>query len=153
AREPDAPARHAVEPSLAPRAQAVRVLAQPTPVETQLTVTDKATGKPLPCRIHVRDAAGKAHKATGLPFWHDHFVCPGTATLTLPPGKSSCEIERGREWRRQAGTLTVAAGKPVKAAFELSRLVDLAADGWWCGELHVHRAVEDMELLMQAEDL
>src|SRR3989442_10970671 len=35
----------------------------------------------------------------------------------------------------------------------LPRLAYLAAEGWWSGELHVHRSVKDIELLMQAEDL
>jgi hypothetical protein len=32
-------------------------------------------------------------------------------------------------------------------------MVDLAAEGWWSGETHVHRPVSEMELLVRAEDL
>jgi hypothetical protein len=32
-------------------------------------------------------------------------------------------------------------------------VVDLSEEGWWSGELHVHRSLEDIELLMRAEDL
>ncbi len=35
----------------------------------------------------------------------------------------------------------------------LRRAVDMASEGWWSGELHVHRPMKDIELLMQAEDL
>jgi hypothetical protein len=35
----------------------------------------------------------------------------------------------------------------------LNRIADLAKDGWFSGDLHVHRPVKDMALLMQAEDL
>ncbi len=35
----------------------------------------------------------------------------------------------------------------------LKRLTDLAQEGWWSGETHVHRPIEDVPLLMQAEDL
>jgi hypothetical protein len=35
----------------------------------------------------------------------------------------------------------------------LERLADLAAEGWWSGDLHVHRPPADVELLMRAEDL
>ena len=42
----------------------------------EITVADKV-GKRLPCRIHLTDAAGIAQRAEGLPFWQDHFVCPG----------------------------------------------------------------------------
>ena len=59
---------------------------------------DKATGKPVPCRVHLKDANGKAQKADKLPFWNDHFVCPGEVALDLPPGKYTVEIERGPEY-------------------------------------------------------
>lgn len=35
----------------------------------------------------------------------------------------------------------------------MKRLSNIAAEGWWSGDLHVHRPVEDMQLLMRAEDL
>src|SRR5262245_47882603 len=64
----------------------------------EITVVDKATGKPIPCRIHLKDAAGKAQRTAKLPFWNDHFVCRGTATLELPAGKYGIEVERGPEY-------------------------------------------------------
>ena len=41
----------------------------------------------------------------------------------------------------------------MKVQVELQRLADLAKEGWWSGELHVHRPVAEVPLLMQAEDL
>src|SRR5262249_48602115 len=43
--------------------------------------------------------------------------------------------------------------KAAKFVFEVERLIDLPAKGWWSGDLHVHRPVAAMELLMRAEDL
>ncbi len=63
-----------------------------------LTVLDAATQEPIPCRMHLKDPAGKAVQAPGLPFFHDHFVFPGKVTLTLPPGTYTFEIERGPEY-------------------------------------------------------
>jgi hypothetical protein len=119
----------------------------------EISVLAADTGKPVPCRIHLKDAAGKPQRAAGLPFWNDHFVCRGTARLELPPGKYTFEIERGPEYERGAGSFTVAGGAGNKLRVEIRRLTDLAAEGWWSGDLHVHRPVEDVELLMQAEDL
>jgi hypothetical protein len=62
-------------------------------------------------------------------------------------------VERGPEYSVAAGTFSVIAGKPAKLAVELERLVNLAAEGWWSGDLHVHRPIEEIELLMRAEDL
>jgi hypothetical protein len=119
----------------------------------EIVVTDKATGKPVPCRVHLKDAAGKAQKADKLPFWFDHFVCGGEVTLNLPPGKYTVEVERGPEYSQFADSLTLDAGGTKKLTAELKRIVDMPASGWWPGELHVHRPVEDIELLMRAEEL
>jgi hypothetical protein len=109
-------------------------------------------GKPLPCRIHLKDAAGKPVRAPKLPFFRDHFVCPGTATVALAAGTYRYEIERGPEYARQDGSITVKAA-PVERRVVLKRIDDLAKRGWYGGELHVHRPVEDIKLLMRAEDL
>jgi hypothetical protein len=121
--------------------------------EVEFTVLEKQTGKPVPCRIHVRDQAGKPQRAGDLPFWRDHFVCPGSARLGLTPGDYSYEVERGPEYAPRAGTFTVKDQAAVLVRLELERRVDLSREGWWSGELHVHRPVADMELLMRAEDL
>jgi hypothetical protein len=63
----------------------------------KITVVDKATGKAVPCRIHLKDAKGKARKVDKLPFWNDHFVCRGAVALDLSPGKYTIEIEHGPE--------------------------------------------------------
>jgi hypothetical protein len=119
----------------------------------EVTVLDRATGKPLACRVHLRDAAGKAQRAPGLPYWRDHFVCPGTVRLELSPGAYSYEIERGPEYRPAAGTFTVGDGAAGRVTVTPERLADLAAEGWWSGELHVHRPPEEIELHLRAEDL
>ncbi len=121
------------------------------PVE--ITVLDRDTGKPVPCRLHLKDAAGKPQRAPGLPFWFDHFACPGAARLDLAPGRYTYEAERGPEYRLAAGSFTVREGEGPKVSVTLERLVDLAAEGWWPGDLHVHRPAGDIELLMRAEDL
>jgi hypothetical protein len=120
------------------------------PVE--ITVVDTATGKPVPCRIHLKDAAGKPRRAGRLPFWNDHFVCPGTIRLELPAGRYAIEVERGPEYERHSDSFTL-SGEGKKLAVELKRLANLPAEGWWPGDLHVHRPVGDIELLMRAEDL
>jgi arylsulfatase A len=119
----------------------------------EMTILDGATGKPVPCRVHLKDTAGKPQRASGLPFWRDHFVCPGTVRLELPPGKYTFEVERGHEYRPSTGSFTLAAKGSQKQTVKLERLVDLSAEGWWSGDLHIHRPVEDIELLMKAEDL
>ncbi|MCI0464958.1 MAG: CehA/McbA family metallohydrolase [Gemmataceae bacterium] len=119
-------------------------------------LTIKVSGpdkRALPCRVHLTDPAGKPCRAEKLPFWRDHFVCPGEAELTLAPGSYRFEIERGPEFDRRSGSVKVTAGGAAMLQVELKRIADLAAEGWYSGDLHVHRPPRDVPLLMQAEDL
>jgi len=118
-----------------------------------ISVIDKKLSKPVPCRIHLYDRAGKPVQPPGLPFFRDHLVCNGSVTLELAPGEYSYEIERGPEYTIRTGKFTVAGKAAQEVKVELERLIDLTKEGWWSGELHVHRPVADIELLMQAEDL
>lgn len=127
---------------------AVQDTAQPV----EIVIRDKKGGHAVPCRVHLKDADGKAQRASDLPFWFDHFVCPGMAKLNLESGKYAIEIERGPEFGRIAGTIEI-KDKPARFTFEIERLIDLTAEGWWSGDLHVHRPVAAVELLMRAEDL
>ena len=118
----------------------------------EIDVVDE-TGENVPCRVHLKDDAGSAQKARGLPFWHDHFVCPGHAELELKPGRYDYVIERGPEYRRAAGAVELSEGKPKTLSVTLKRIAHLASRGWWSGELHVHRAVDEVPLHLRAEDL
>ena len=118
----------------------------------QFTTVDESN-RIVPCRIHLRDSAGKAVKAPGLPFWHDHFVCTGRVSLALSPGAYVYEIERGPEYRAISNSFVVAAEATLSFTNQLRRIANMAAEGWWSGEFHVHRKLEEIELLMAAEDL
>ena len=110
-------------------------------------------GASVPCRIHLYNDSGQPQRARDLPFWFDHFVCPGTATLTLPAGRYDYEIERGPEWERKTGSCELSANEKKNLSIGLHRIADLASHGWWSGELHVHRNLKETPLHLQAEDL
>ena len=82
-----------------------------------------------------------------------HGKFPGKVELDLPGGNYSYEIERGPEYLCSAGSFTLSGERRRSIKVTLSRLADLAGEGWWSGDMHVHRPVKDIELLMQAEDL
>ena len=149
------PWRHVIQlcALLGPVAAAIPAPAQAAKQTFEINVAEQGSMRPLPCRIHLKDDAGTAVRVHTLPFFRDHFVCPGTASLELAPGTYRFEIERGPEYALRSGTFAVAPDAPRKLAVEMERVADLAAEGWWSGELHVHRPARDIELLMRAEDL
>jgi len=118
-----------------------------------LTVVDAETGRPIACRLHLKNAAGKTRRVARLPFWHDHFVFPGQVTLDLPRGQYTFELERGPEYVRVSGHFAIEDHAEDTKTVELKRIANLSQEGWWSGDLHIHRPLKDIELLMQAEDL
>ncbi|MBI3862476.1 MAG: CehA/McbA family metallohydrolase [Planctomycetia bacterium] len=119
----------------------------------RVDVEVREKGQLVPCRIHLYDAEGKTPKIPRWPAWNDHIVCDAGAQLEIPAGEYRYEIERGPEFTSVSGKLTVAAGTPTKIAADIARIADLKSEGWWSGELHVHRPVDDVPLLMKSEDL
>ena len=139
--------------NLLPAIPACAALVVAQGAELRLTVVDSETAQPLPCRVHLKNTEGRAIRAERLPFWHDHFVCPGVAQLDLSSGEYRYEIERGPEWTQASGKLAVSESGTQIVTNRLRRVANLAREGWWSGELHVHRPLADIELLMRAEDL
>ena len=123
------------------------------PAQLGFRIVDAASLEPIPCRIHLLNAAGEAQKPDGLPYFHDHFVCEGTVAVSVAPGAYTYEIERGPEYEMAQGELALTSGQENALEIKLRRIADLPARGWYPGDLHVHRPVEDIELLMRAEDL
>jgi hypothetical protein len=123
--------------------------------ELTITTTQRETGETIPARIHLAGPDGKPVKAAGnLPFWNDHISSPGSAAFDVAPGRYSVTVERGPEWSSESTTVEIAAGQTAtNLQVALKRLVNLSAEGWWAGEMHIHRPIDQVELLMRAEDL
>jgi hypothetical protein len=126
--------------------------AQPNGASLQITVND-AGGTPLPCRIHLKNEKGEPVRPPGQPFWNDHFVFSGRLAADLEPGTYRYEIERGPEHERKSGTVEIVGGKPAELNVALNRIANLRESGWYSADLHVHRPLADIELLLKAEDL
>ena len=128
----------------------------PPGIPFRVEVRETGTDAFLPCRIHLLDAADNLVAPPGAPAFKTHFSCDGTADLQLPPGQYTYAIERGPEYSRAAGSLSVLPGDragQVTLSETLGRIADLAAEGWWSGDLHIHRPPEQIETIVRAEDL
>lgn len=130
-----------------------------------------------PARVLVRDGHGRSHHpedavrdrtaaerpgvvdmdrdptdASGsVPGYTEHFLSTGTAEMSVPRGSYTVTVERGPEHRRVERRVDVDTATRVVADPE--RWVDLAAEGWWSGDLHVHRPLADAATILRAEDL
>jgi hypothetical protein len=121
--------------------------------EVEVTVLDKSTGKETAARMHLKNSRGRTVNPRGSVSWKDHFVFDGKILLKLRPGAYTFEIEKGPEYRVRTGHFMIERGAEDFHTIEMERFVNMKLEGWWSGELHVHRRLKDIELLMRAEDL
>ena len=122
--------------------------------QLDLTVVDNDTGQPVPCRMHLAGPnSSKPRKVEKVPFWQDHFVFPGKIMLKSPLGNYTFVIERGLEYLDQSGHFTFEPFADDSKQVELHRFADMAAEGWWSGDLDIRRPPADIELLVSADDL
>ena len=118
----------------------------------EIAVADKDTGRPVAVRMHLKEG-GRPVIPPKTVSWKDHFVFDGRILLDLRPGEYTFEMERGPEYKLRSGNFTIRRGAKDNHAVVMERFVDMKKEGWWSGELHVHRPPEQIELLMRAEDL
>ncbi len=72
--------------------------------------------------------------------------------VDVPAGTYVVTVERGKEYR--AVTRKVEVGRePVRLRIELPRWIDMTAAGWYSGDTHVHRTIEELHNLLLAEDV
>lgn len=132
--------------------------------EGELTITaiDKTTGKEVAVRMYLKDRRGKPVIPKRSVSWKEHldgkivvshFVFDGKVKLSLKPGPYTFEIERGPEYKVRTGNFMIERNAEGFERIQMERFVDMKSEGWWPGELHVHRPIEHIELLMRAEDL
>jgi len=119
----------------------------------EVTVTEPGGGR-LPCRVHLTVGEKSIYPGRLPRFERDgHFCCPGDFAVDVSPGKAALRIERGPEYAPHVTQLDVKAGETCRQAVTLKRWIDMNGRGWYSGDLHVHRPVGDMPLLLRAEDL
>ena len=100
------------------------------------SITDAATGKPVPCVVCITDANGKS--VTENASFKGGFRCPGSFRKTLPPGHTQVRVARGLETERITRDVELVAGQETHLAIQLERRVNLRERGWFAGDSHVH---------------
>ena len=117
----------------------------------RLSVIDARTGRPVPARVSLTTEDGRsfapddawrhaddAFDRSQRKIEYGYFHTTGTSTATVPAGPVSVEISRGPEYRVVRREAVIVADSTSSIRVTLERLVDLPAQGWYSGDLHVH---------------
>ena len=131
-------------------------------------VVDARTGEPLAARVYVRSSDGRWHFArsdspegSAVEYRKQRFpqclemhttVSAHPFLVDVPPGRLTVRVERGKEYLPMEKPVQIRE-EPVELRFELTRWIDMAALGWYSGDTHVHRSLDDLPNLLLAEDL
>lgn len=137
-------------------------------VTIRCQVVDAESGKLIPSRVYIQSERGSWHfpvsnGGTAVAYRKSRSDNPRSVemhttlsadpfSLELPPGKYTFTIERGKEYHAERRDVTVDK-QPLELTFRLRRWVDMAKLGWYSGDTHVHRSLDELPNLMLAEDL
>ncbi len=116
-------------------------------VDVTLHLLDEQ-GKPTMASLLVRDAQGHVYPsqakrlAPDLAF-HPQIYRADGEKISLAPGTYTIDVGRGPEYLVEHQTLSIAEGTDgagVSFSSRLRRWIDLAKDGWYSGDHHLHAA-------------
>ncbi|MDA2925691.1 CehA/McbA family metallohydrolase [Acidobacteria bacterium AH-259-G07] len=131
-------------------------------------ITDAKTGELLPARVYIQsrdghfffarsaDDEGSAveyHKQRSAKSVEMHTtLSPHPFIALLPPGQYKLTVERGKEYLPHSESVELKE-EPVSITVKLKRWINMERLGWYSGETHVHRSLDELPNLMLAEDL
>jgi len=133
-------------------------------------VADADTGELLAHRIYIRAENGKWYfpksaspDGSAVVYRKQNWVKKNSIemhttlsahpfTIELPSGQYTFTIERGKEYFPVTKTVTVGT-EPINLKFQLKRWVNMTQLGWYSGDTHVHRTLEELPNVQLSEDL
>lgn len=133
-------------------------------------VVDADSGDSLPCRLYVQNVDSgewhfaKSNNAAGSAVAYKKQIgksasiemhttlSAGTFTLQLSPGKHRIHAEYGKEFL-PADTEIRIGTEPSEFQLRMKRFVNMPKRGWYSGDTHAHRGLDELPNLVIAEDL
>ncbi len=134
------------------------------------SVVDAASGDSLPCRLYVQNLDSgewnfaKSSSSAGSAVEYKKQVgqtasiemhttlSAGPFALQLLPGKYQIRAEYGKEFL-SANTEINIGTEPFEFQLRMKRFVNMPKRGWFSGDTHAHRTLEELPNLVVAEDL
>lgn len=118
-----------------------------------VVIVDESNKQPIPCRVRLSFKEGGVLRIPGYPFYNGEFVCDGNLQLSLPAGDYVISAEHGPAFTVGNSEFKVTPEAYGVIFVPLKRIADPAEEGWYSGDTHIHRAVDEAELHAKAEDL
>lgn len=142
--------------------------------EVTVSVVDKATGDALAARVYFERVGESDNGARHIflsPLSEDGFavtydkvnwireqsherhvsLSEEGGRSQVPNGTYLIKVEKGKEYIPEVREVEVRGNLEIR--IELRRWVDMSEMGWYSGEMHLHRTIEDLERVMLVEDL
>ncbi len=132
------------------------------------TVVDAESQQPIAARVYVQSQSGEyfhvesAHEdGSAVPYRKARSpvstevhtaVSAHPFKVKLAPGQYTVTIERGKQYVPQTKTVEVGQDD-TQITIPLRRWINLNDAGWYSGETHVHRTVDELPTAMLADDL
>lgn len=132
----------------------------------RLDVVDADTGHRLPCRLYIQGTNGAWHfgkSASTVEYrkqkdWNPPSVEMHTThggepiNASLTPGRYTVLAERGKEYIPESRQVNIDK-EDARIEMRLQRWINMEQLGWYSGDTHVHRTLNELPNLLLAEDL
>ena len=128
-----------------------------------VTICDLATGQPTLCRVNVVGSDGNYYQPQGNPllpysltgtwpeklagnrpskapirYFGHFFYSRGKFSVDVPAGPVRIEVWKGFEFRPVTANTQVEAGASGEVNLTIARRADVASEGWYSGDTHLH---------------
>lgn len=117
----------------------------------EIDLLDSKSGQPLDCRVQLRSSSGVVLKPLSSRSVRGWSVVNGLLRFRGRPGDYRYEISAGPEFARVSGGFTLDKNALTEDVLELQRHADMAAEGWFAGDLLSYLAPQQTEAWMKAE--
>lgn len=146
------------------------IAAKAATFELRGEVVDAETGAAIPCRMYIQRSDGSWHfaksespKGSAVEYrkqkdWNPACVEMHTTLsahpfiATLRSGTYTVLVERGKEYLPESRPVNVEK-EAVQIKIPLHRWINMERRGWYSGDTHVHRSMNELTNLVLAEDL
>jgi len=135
-----------------------------------VSVVDADSGNSIAARLYLESADGKHYffesasdegsafryqKQRGNSDSQEHHttVSADPSFASVPPGSYTLTVERGKSYFPSEQNVEVSNADVVVPPIRLKRWIDPSQRGWYSGDTHIHRTIDELRNIILAEDI